>query len=135
MTARGAYLSLATALIGPGVVTKLYVGPGAAWVANSFGGVLYVLFWIFVVLAARPDWGAGRVALGVLAVTSMLEVLQLWHPAWLAPFRTTFLGHALLGNTFAWLDFPHYAAGALLGWMLGRWVRRLTARHQHAGSH
>jgi hypothetical protein len=33
----------------------------------------------------------------------------------------TFIGHALLGNTFAWLDFPHDVAGALLGYGLARW--------------
>jgi hypothetical protein len=115
-------LLLLAALIPLGVATKLYSGPGAAWVNDSLGGVLYVVFWILLVTLLRPRWPPAPVALGVLLVTCALEVLQLWHPAWLAPVRASFIGHALLGNTFAWLDFPHYVAGALLGYALARWV-------------
>lgn len=119
---RRAHLLLLAALIPLGVATKLYTGPGAGWINGSLGGVLYVVFWILLVTLLRPRWPPAPVALGVLLVTCALEVLQLWHPAWLAPVRASFIGHALLGNTFAWLDFPHYVAGALLGYALTRWV-------------
>jgi hypothetical protein len=103
-----------------GFASKLYTGPGAAWVATKSGGLLYVVFWVFVVLGLCPRLSPGRVALGVLAATSALELLQLWHPAWLEPVRASFLGHALLGSTFAASDFPYYAAGALSAWAAAR---------------
>ena len=115
-------------LIPLGLATKFYTGPAADWVANSAGGLLYVCFFIVLALALQPRWPAARVALLVLAITSVLEVLQLWHPAWLAPFRATFIGHALLGNTFSWTDFPYYLAGALLGFGYGWAVQRRSTR-------
>jgi hypothetical protein len=109
------WLLLALAVVVPlGFATKLYRGPAEAWVRGSAGGVLYVLFWCLLVVLLWPRLGAWRVAAGVLAVTSALEFLQLWHPPFLQGFRSTFLGHALIGSSFSWLDFPHYAAGALL---------------------
>jgi hypothetical protein len=66
-----------------------------------------------------------RIAIGVFVVTSLLEVLQLWHPWALEQARATFLGRALLGTTFAWWDFPHYALGCALGWV---WMRGISWR-------
>jgi hypothetical protein len=120
---RGHHLLLLAGLVPLGVATKLYTGPGAGWINGSLGGVLYVVFWILLVTLLRPRWPAAWVALGVLLVTCALEVLQLLHPAWLAPVRAGFIGHALLGSSFSWLDFPHYVAGAPLGYALVRWVR------------
>ena len=99
-----------------GFASKLYSGPGAGWVSGSAGGVLYVAFWLLLVLAVAPRLAPARVAVAVFLVTSVLELLQLWQPAWLAPIRASFLGHALVGSTFSALDFPHYALGALIGW-------------------
>jgi hypothetical protein len=134
MTARGAYLAPLPAVLILGVASKLYTGPGAGWVTGSAGGVLYVAFWVLFVLALAPRLSPGRVALAVFLVTSALECLQLWQPAWLAPVRRSFLGHALLGSTFSWMDFPHYALGALAGWAHARWVRRTPNRASSAGT-
>jgi len=71
-----------------------------------------------------------RVAVAVFAVTSALEVLQLWNPPLLAAVRSIFLGRTLIGTTFGWWDFPHYAAGALLAVVL---LRRLPRRHPRPG--
>ncbi len=85
------------------------------------------MFWIAAVLALRPRWPPWRVAAAVLAVTCLLEVLQLWQPPLLQQVRGTFAGRALLGTTFVWWDFPHYAAGAAAGGGLGSWLRGRVA--------
>ena len=103
-----------------GVATKFYQGPGASWVNSYLGGVLYVVFFVLLTLLVNPTWQKPKVALTVFLVTSALETLQLWHPAWLETTRKSFLGHALLGNFFSWWDFPHYAAGALIGYLIVR---------------
>ncbi len=123
MSARRVYLILLVLLVPIGFATKFYPGPANDWVSDSLGGVLYVMFWILLAMAIHPRARIGVVALAVLAATSVLEVLQLWHPVWLAPIRATFLGHAVLGNTFSWLDFPYYVIGALAGYGCTRWVR------------
>src|SRR5215831_12893901 len=111
----------ALAIVTPlGFSTKFYAGPASNWVAWQAGGFLYVVFWILAVLAFFPRLSPARVALAVAVATCALEFTQLWHPPFLEPIRATFLGHALIGSTFAWSDFPYYAAGALAGYGAAR---------------
>lgn len=125
---RLAYLAILAVLTPLGFATKFYHGPAHAWVSGHAGGLLYVAFWILVALAVAPQLPAGRVALVVLAVTCVLEFLQLWHPPLLERIRATFLGRALIGSDFDWGDFPYYFLGALGGVGLARLVERRAAR-------
>lgn len=109
-------------LVPAGFYTKFYQGPAAGWVHDSLGGVFYVIFWCLLASLLRPRWKPHRIAAGVLAATCALEFLQLWHPPFLEFLRSYFLGAAILGTTFDWMDFPYYFAGAILGWF---WVTRL----------
>lgn len=113
---RLALAALAVAIIPAGLAAKLYTGPAAGWVANSFAGALYVVFFCLVCGAvfhrARP-WTVVAVVTGV---TCLLEVAQLWHPVWLTALRATLPGRALLGTTFVPSDFIHYLLGAVLAW-------------------
>jgi len=112
-------LIIISALIIFGFLFKLYKGPFHTWF-NSYGaGVLYEIFWILFIslfLTIRKD--ILRLPVYVFIVTSLLEVMQLWHPFILENFRQTFLGKALIGTTFSFLDFPHYALGCFIGWVL-----------------
>ena len=106
-----------------GIGSKVYDGPGQAWAREHGGGVLYEMFWILAVALVWPRrHGLPWVSIAVLTVTCGLEAAQLWHPPWLERIRATFLGHALLGSTFSWGDFPHYVLGCGLGWLLGWWI-------------
>jgi hypothetical protein len=124
-------LTLALAVVVPaGLASKLLGGP---WLRDFGVGVLYEVFWILAVLLVRPWLSAAVVAVVVLVATSLLEVLQLWHPAWLEAVRNTFVGHALLGSHFSWWDFPHYVAGCIVGALLGRVLARGGARTHASG--
>jgi hypothetical protein len=101
-----------------GFATKFYSGPASSWVDSYGGGILYEVFWILTVLLVWPRLSPVCVAGGVFAATSALEVLQLFHPPFLEAIRGTLLGHALIGSTFAWWDFPHYAVGCFAGALL-----------------
>ena len=85
--------------------------------------ILYEIFWcllIFLIfLKAKP----GTIAVSVFSITCILEFLQLWHPPFLEELRSVFIGKTLLGTTFAWSDFPHYAAGCGIAWI---WMRELN---------
>jgi hypothetical protein len=107
-----------------GFLLKLYPGPGRNWVNNYAAGVLYVVFWclLFFLLWPRRE-STGLIALTVFIATSLLEILQLWHPPLLDAIRATFLGRTLLGTTFSWWDFPHYLLGSVLAWL---WMQRLA---------
>ena len=112
------------AVTAAGFAAKLYRGPGESWANDSLAGLLYVVFWCLAAAICWPRAAPGRIALIVLAATCALEVLQLWHPPWLARARATFAGAALLGTTFVASDFVYYAIGAAVG-RLG--IRRLRS--------
>lgn len=98
-----------------GFYTKFYQGPAAFWIANSFGGVLYEIFWILLIQMCRPTASPLRIGIFVFAATSGLEFLQLWHPEFLEAVRANFLGRTLIGTSFTWSDFLYYAVGCSLG--------------------
>lgn len=102
-------------LIPLGFATKFYHGAFQFWVENFLGGVLYEIFWCLVIAFFFPNTRPIWIASIVFFCTSLLEVFQLWHPWFLEAIRSTFLGRALIGTSFTWLDFPHYVVGCLIG--------------------
>jgi hypothetical protein len=102
-----------------GFLFKFYSGPGAWWFNDYGAGLLYEVFWILVAFYLFPkEELITKIPIGVFVTTCMLEVLQLWHPPFLEAIRFHFFGKALIGTSFSWWDFPHYAAGCLTGWGL-----------------
>ena len=106
-----------------GISSKFYTGPAQFWVSGHAGGILYVVFWILLAFMIWPTLSSRFVALTVLGITCALEVLQLWQPSALEAVRSTFIGHALIGSTFSWWDFPYYVVGSVLGIFFVRWAR------------
>ena len=105
---------------------KLYKGPAQWWFNNYAAGLLYEIFWILIVFFIFPKEKLIRkISIWVFIVTCALEIMQLWDPLVLQAIRSTFIGRALIGTTFAWLDFVHYAVGCFLGWLWLRWLVRL----------
>jgi hypothetical protein len=101
-----------------GLLSKSYSGFGSEWVKDYSGDIIYEVFWclFLFLLFPRKAW-ITQIAVGVFGVTCVLEFLQLWHPLWLESLRSSFLGRTLLGTTFSWWDFPHYAIGSAIGWL------------------
>jgi hypothetical protein len=109
-----------------GFLFKFYRGPGHIWFNDYGGGLLYEIFWCMVVFFFVPQRkNITPITLWVLIITCILETLQLWHPPFLEQIRSTFLGAALIGTTFVWLDFPHYILGCIIGWLLMRMLSPL----------
>jgi hypothetical protein len=121
------YVLLSLLLVTPtGFLFKFYSGP-AQWWFNDYGaGIPYVIFWVLVIFLLFPyEQAANRIPLWVFSLTSTLEVIQLWHPVILEKVRSHFLGRTLIGTSFTWWDFPHYAVGGIVGWV---WIRRIMRR-------
>ena len=114
------YIVLALLVVTPaGFLFKFYSGPAQWWFNNYGAGLLYEIFWILIGFFFLPKKElANKIPLWVLIGTSILEVLQLWHPWYLEKTRSYFLGRALIGTSFTWWDFPHYVVGCLLGWLV-----------------
>ena len=131
------YILLALFVVTPGgFFFKFYSGPAEWWFNNYGAGLLYEVFWILVIFLFVPGRRyVRRVPVYVFAVTCALEVLQLWHPWFLQEIRSYFLGRALIGTSFVWWDFPHYAIGCVVGWMvIERIVRRAERGAKWCGS-
>jgi hypothetical protein len=129
---RRRWILLSLCVITPlGFWFKVYDGPGRWWFYYYGGGVAYEIFWCLVVFFFWPKRkNAARIALCVFVITCALETLQLWHPALLQQIRSTFLGKALLGTTFVWWDFPHYALGSFVGWLWMSCIAELEGLRQ-----
>lgn len=105
-----------------GLLCELYRGFNMRWFQDYGVGVMYEIFWCLAVFFFKPrKQSISKITLVVFVITCCVEVSQLWHPWFLQQIRSTFLGNALLGNTFTWWDFPHYLLGCLICWfwMLG----------------
>ena len=122
-----AFLS-AFVLIPIGIYTKFYSGIGATWVHNSLGGFIYVVFWCLVFHFLFPKGKISFITLSVLIVTCCLEFTQLWNIPFLMSIRSTFIGRAMIGNSFNWFDFPYYFLGALIGFFWLQVIRRVSMK-------
>jgi len=84
---------------------------------------MYEIFWCLVVFFFLPGIrSAITIPLWVFSITCILEILQLFNPWILEQVRSNFFGRALIGTTFSWWDFPHYAVGCVMGWALLCWI-------------
>ncbi len=109
-----------------GFYSKFYSGPASEWVNNSFGGLLYEIFWCLVVFFLFPGIRVWKIGLGVFFVTCLLEFLQLWNPQFLNYIRSFFIGQAVLGNSFIWSDFIYYFTGSITGILWIFLIKRST---------
>ena len=93
---------------------------------DYLGDILYEIFWCLVIFwfVLRTDNLAKlkiittKITLVVFAVTCVIEVRQLWFYLVSPTVRSSLVWKLLLGSSFAWWDFPHYALGSLLGWWI-----------------
>ena len=99
-----------------GYIIRFSQAIGSAWLHDALGSVAYEIFWILLVALIVPKLSVFRIAIGVCIATCVLEALQLWQPPFLQAARSTLPGRLVLGNTFAWSDFPSYFIGSFLGW-------------------
>jgi glycopeptide antibiotics resistance protein len=91
------------------------------------GSVAYQILLMMVVAFISPRLSLVKNAIGVFIVSSAIEFQQLCQLPFLVAVRATWVGRVILGNTFLWSDFPPYALGCLLGWIILR-----TLRQKHA---
>lgn len=107
-----------------GFYSKFHTGPAADWANRSLGGFFYEIFWCLLIFLFSERIKPWKIAVSVLIITCGLEILQLWHPAFLEFLRSFFIGRTVLGTTFSWSDFPYYFLGSAAGWL---WMNILNS--------
>jgi hypothetical protein len=91
-----------------------------------------VVFWCLVVFFLFPRVAAWKIAGGVLVVTCLLECLQLFSSQLLDNIRSSFIGQAVLGNSFNPADFIYYVAGAISAYLwITFMIKALTSGHHN----
>ncbi len=110
-----------------GLLSKQYTGIAQEWFRDYSGDILYEIFWCLIVFwLMHPAKVTShnkiktqelQIALWVLAITCAIEISQLWFNLVPANLRSSLIWRLLLGSTFVWWDFPHYALGSCLGWL------------------
>jgi hypothetical protein len=126
----GVAKAVALILIPLGFGTKYYSSIGETWVRHYAGGVLYVVFLCSVWRIISPRSKPSVIGMGVLTLTCVVEVSQLWHPAFLGALRSGIVGGAVLGSEFDWWDFPHYVASAAAAIFAMRALDRFEAARE-----
>lgn len=107
-----------------GLFSKAYTGIAQEWVRDYSGDILYEIFWCLFFGWFFPSKKAiVKIPLWVFVVTCAIEVTQLWFEFVPINLRSTLIWKLLLGSSFAWWDFPHYALGSFLGWL---WLKALN---------
>lgn len=112
-----------------GFFTKFYSGAASEWVNDSLGGILYVIFWSLLVFLLAPKVNPLKIASIIFIITCILEFLQLWHANILEIIRSNFLGRTIIGSSFSWLDLPHYLIGAIISYMLIRYLGKMEIKN------
>ena len=108
-------------LIPMGLYTKQYSGIASNWVHNYFGGIMYVVFFSLLFSIIFNKTNILKIVVLVFIITTIIEILQLWHPQFLESIRASFLGKALIGSTFSYFDIVHYFIGMILSyWIIKR---------------
>ncbi len=107
-----------------GFYSKFYNGPADLWINNSFGGLLYEMFWCLAIFFLFPKFNITFIPVIVFISTSLLEFLQLWHPPFLQTIRQTFLGRTLIGTSFVWSDFFYYFIGCIIGFVILQFLKK-----------
>lgn len=122
----GAVLTIALALGGRAVA------PGSP-VTKYGGDALYTVLLVMLVVAVAPRVGDGAAALVALALSWVVELLQL--ASWVGELSArSAVARLVLGSTFNAPDLFWYVVGAGAGWCACRAGRRTgAARHNRAG--
>jgi hypothetical protein len=112
-----------------GLFSKTYTGIGQAWINDYLGDILYEILWCLVCFWFFSSQKATiYIPIWVFIVTSIIEVSQLFFARVPLALRETIIWKLLLGSAFVWWDFPHYALGSWLGWLLlnkiNHWIRK-----------
>lgn len=96
-----------------------------AWLPSGCGDALWAMMmyclWRIVFVRRTLRW----IALCSLSTCYAVELSQLIRWPWLVSFRSTTVGHLLLGQGFLWTDLVAYTAGILIIYLLTHCVAEL----------
>lgn len=103
---RSRYLLALAAIIALGLLSRR-----VAWLPNSVGDMFWAMMVFCFVRLLFIRWRTLLVVATALGISFAVEFSQLIRWSWLCRFRSTFVGHMLLGQGFMWQDLVAYIVG------------------------
>lgn len=125
---RGIYLLLSIVTVIIGLATRKLPHLFLPFIVEYGGDTLWALLFFFlfrIVWINKPIW---KVAAATYVFAVLIEVSQLYQAPWITEWRATFMGQMILGHGFLWSDLVCYAAGVLLGWVIGYLLENKIAK-------
>lgn len=94
------------------------------WLPEETGDALWAIMVFCLLRVIFPMGRLLHIALGSLAVSYCVEFSQLIRWPWLVEFRSTTIGHLMLGQGFLWSDLIAYTIGILLFCILTDYIEK-----------
>ena len=94
------------------------------WLPEETGDALWAIMVYCLLRALFPTVRLLYIALGSLAVSYCVEFSQLIRWPWLVEFRSTTIGHLMLGQGFLWSDIVAYTIGIVLFYLLTDYIEK-----------
>ena len=94
------------------------------WIPEETGDALWAMmvFCLWRIILVKQS--LRLVAIISLTHSFLVELSQILRWSWLVSFRSTFIGHMMLGQGFLWTDLLAYSIGILLIFSLFRGMER-----------
>jgi len=112
---RPVYAVSVVLVIATGVLWRSGMLPLSSFQSKYGGVALWALVVFLCVGFVFRRSAIARVGLAALCIAWCVEVLQLYHAAWIDGIRATRLGEMVLGSTFNAPDLIAYAVGIAMG--------------------
>ncbi|MFK7800415.1 MAG: DUF2809 domain-containing protein [Anaerolineae bacterium] len=108
------YIPIILLLFAIGLPTRITPNNYPLWYTTYAGDFIWAMM-IFFLYRLFFRWETLTAFLVTLATTYIIEITQLFHPAWLDYLRTYKLIGLIIGYSFLWSDIIAYTAGISLG--------------------
>lgn len=115
------YIPVILFLFASGLPTRIIPNNHPFWYTTYAGDFIWATM-IFFLYRLFFRWETLPAFLITLATTYIIEITQLFHPAWLDYLRTYKLIGLVIGYSFLWSDIAAYTAGISLGAIIDKTI-------------
>jgi hypothetical protein len=121
---RAVYVGLVAGTVLLGLSSRRFRSELPVVVADYAGDTFWAAMVYFIIATIWNKTSPGRLALGALVFSFVVEFSQVYQAAWINALRATRFGGLVLGHGFLWSDLVCYAVGVALAVGVDRMVRR-----------
>lgn len=121
------YIPIILFLLAVGLPSRITPHLFPNWYTTYAGDFIWAMM-MFFLCRLFFNWGTFKTFLITLATTYLIEITQLFHPAWLEYLRSFKLVGLIIGYSFLWSDIVAYTAGISLGAIVDKIVERCLSK-------